>query len=82
MSTLIPGTGHLALFTTTGTDGETHFHARPLICWTLGDHGLAVGQCLTPDGRVTVASDEPNFSNYLTAHEWSVLSEPKRVLRP
>ncbi|MFI5684652.1 DUF6253 family protein [Streptomyces sp. NPDC051636] len=83
MSDLIPATGYIAVFTGIAPDGQTIYHHRPLIAWTVGEDGHLVGQYVNGQGRTAVASNVPNFHRYMTEDEWAVFSLSQyRLPRP
>jgi hypothetical protein len=74
MADLISATGHVAVFTGLDSDGNTTYHYRPLLAWTVNDEGRLVGQYLNGQGRTAVASNVPNFHRYMTDDEWAIFS--------
>ena len=72
MTHLIPARGYVAVFTGLAPDGQTTYHHRPLIAWTVGEDGHLVGHYLTNLGKTVVASDVPNFFRYMTEDEWAI----------
>lgn len=71
MADLIPATGYVAVFTTIDTNGQTRYHSRPVICWTVGADGLAVGQWVNPaNGRTAIAETALNFFQYMAQEDW------------
>lgn len=70
MTNLIPARGYIAVFTGLAPDGQTTYHQRPLIAWTVGDDGRLVGQYVNGNGQTVIASNVPNFHRYMTEEEW------------
>ncbi|MGV9275974.1 DUF6253 family protein [Streptomyces griseosporeus] len=71
MPDLIPADGYLAVFTGLDTStGETRYHPRPLIAWTVDDDGRLVGHYVNANGQTALASKVPNFYRYMTETEW------------
>jgi hypothetical protein len=71
MPDLISARGYLAIFTGLDTvTGETRYHPRPLIAWTVGDGGRLVGHYINGEGQTAIASSVPNFYRYMAESEW------------
>ncbi len=83
MPDLISATGHVAVFTGLDSDGETTYHPRQLIAWTVGEDGHLAGHYLNSHGKTVIASNVPNFHRYMTEDEWAVFSLAEyRVPKP
>lgn len=54
---VIPARGYVAVFTGLAPDGQTTYHHRPLIAWTVGDDGRLVGQYVNGNGQTAGAID-------------------------
>ncbi|MHC3471225.1 DUF6253 family protein [Streptomyces sp. 7R007] len=74
MADLIPAGDYVAVFTGLDPDGQTTYHQRPLIAWTVGEDGQLLGQYVNGQGRTAVASNVPNFHRYMTEEEWPAFS--------
>ncbi len=72
MTHLIPARGYVAVFTGIAPDGQTTYHHRPLIAWTVGEDGHLVGHYVNNLGKTVVASNVPNFLRYMTEDEWAL----------
>ncbi|MFC4466707.1 hypothetical protein ACFPH6_19605 [Streptomyces xiangluensis] len=72
MPDLIPARGYVAVFTGLDSDGETTYHPRQLIAWTVGEDGHLTGHYVNGNGQTVIASNVPNFHRYMTEDEWAV----------
>lgn len=70
MPDLISARGYVAVFTGLAPDGQTTYHHRPLLAWTVGEEGRLVGHYVNGNGQAAIASNVPNFHRYMTEDEW------------
>lgn len=83
MADLIPARGYVAVFTGLDPDGQTTYHHRPLLAWTVGENGLLAGHYLNNQGKTVIASNVPNFHRYMTDDEWAIFTVGQyRLPRP
>lgn len=83
MADLIPAGDYVAVFTGIAPDGQTTYHHRPLIAWTVGDDGHLVGHYVNNLGKSVVASNVPNFCRYMAEDEWPIFDMAhRRIEKP